>query len=112
MLRSIELTSEATEYLRGIFRLFDIDNDGALKPAELEDLFFTAPESPWVVAPYNDAAERTSLGNLSLNGFLSECSLIVGLVTVGYNTPCFPKIFEEDFSGEKMELQISSLLMR
>ncbi|XP_038709777.1 mitochondrial Rho GTPase 2 [Tripterygium wilfordii] len=91
--QSIELTSEATEYLRGIFRLFDIDNDGALKPAELEDLFFTAPESPWVVAPYNDAAERTSLGNLSLNGFLSEWALmtlldprnsLANLVYLGY----------------------------
>lgn len=28
--------------------------------------------SPWNVAPYEDAAERTALGGISLDGFLSE----------------------------------------
>ncbi|CAL5330258.1 unnamed protein product [Camellia sinensis] len=70
--QSVELTSEAVEFLKGIFLMFDIDGDGALKPAELEDLFSTAPESPWDEAPYKDAAEKTALGGLSLDGFLSE----------------------------------------
>ncbi|GMP60550.1 hypothetical protein CsSME_00023365 [Camellia sinensis var. sinensis] len=70
--QSVELTSEAVEFLKGIFLLFDNDGDGALKPAELEDLFSTAPESPWDEAPCKDAAEKTALGGLSLDGFLSE----------------------------------------
>lgn len=77
--QSVELTSEALDFLRGIFLLFDIDGDGALNPAELEDLFSTAPESPWDEAPYKDAAERTALGGLSLDGFLSEWALMTVL---------------------------------
>ncbi|PSS26530.1 Mitochondrial Rho GTPase [Actinidia chinensis var. chinensis] len=77
--QSVELTGEAVDFLRGIFLLFDIDGDGVLKPAELEDLFSTAPESPWDEAPYKEAAEKTALGGLSLDGFLSEWALMTRL---------------------------------
>ncbi|KAL5792946.1 hypothetical protein ACOSP7_001540 [Xanthoceras sorbifolium] len=91
--QSVELTSEAVEFLRGIFGLYDIDNDGAVRPAELEDLFLTAPESPWGEAPYKDSAEATAMGNLTLNGFLSEWALmtlldprrsLANLIYIGY----------------------------
>ncbi|KAF3436305.1 hypothetical protein FNV43_RR23397 [Rhamnella rubrinervis] len=92
--QSVELTNEAVEFLRGIFRLLDTDNDGALQPSELEKLFSTAPESPWSEAPYDTAAERTGLGYLSLNGFLSEWALmtrldpsrsLANLIYIGYS---------------------------
>ncbi|CAN1246875.1 Mitochondrial Rho GTPase 2 [Linum grandiflorum] len=73
--QSIELKTEAIDFLRGTFRLFDIDNHGALRPSELDELFSTAPESPWNGAPYKDTAETTSQGNLTLMGFLSEIFL-------------------------------------
>lgn len=91
--QSVELASEAVEFLRGIFGLYDIDNDGAVRPAELEDLFLTAPESPWDEAPYKDAAETTALGNLTLKGFVSKWTLmtlldprrsLANLIYVGY----------------------------
>ncbi|TXG63639.1 hypothetical protein EZV62_010633 [Acer yangbiense] len=91
--QSVELTSEAVEFLRGVFGLYDIDNDGAVRPAELEDLFLTAPESPWREAPYKDSAETTAMGNLTLNGFLSEWALmtlvdprrsLANLIYIGY----------------------------
>ncbi|KAI8024188.1 Mitochondrial Rho GTPase 1 [Camellia lanceoleosa] len=91
--QSVELTSEAVEFLKGIFLLFDNDGDGALKPAELEDLFSTAPESPWDEGPCKDAAEKTALGGLSLDGFLSEWALMTlldpirsveNLIYIGY----------------------------
>ncbi|XP_010552819.1 PREDICTED: mitochondrial Rho GTPase 2-like [Tarenaya hassleriana] len=66
-------------FLSGIFRLYDLDNDGALRPAELDDLFQTAPESPWLEAPYKDAAVKTPGGNLTINGFLSEWALMTTL---------------------------------
>ncbi|XP_059652447.1 mitochondrial Rho GTPase 1-like [Cornus florida] len=74
--QSVELTNEAVEFLKGIFFLFDIDGDGMLRPAELEDLFSTAPESPWSQAPYEKASEQTALGWLLLDGFLSEWALL------------------------------------
>ncbi|XVF21782.1 hypothetical protein REPUB_Repub12eG0119800 [Reevesia pubescens] len=91
--QGVELTDEAVDYLRGIFRLYDSDSDGSLQPTELDDIFVTAPESPWTANPYVDAAERTSQGNLTLNGFLSEWALmtsldpscsLVNLICIGY----------------------------
>uniref|UniRef100_A0A1U8QC73 Mitochondrial Rho GTPase 1-like isoform X2 n=1 Tax=Nelumbo nucifera TaxID=4432 RepID=A0A1U8QC73_NELNU len=70
--QSVELTNEAVDFLKGIFTLFDIDGDGALRPVELDDLFSTAPESPWNEAPYKDAAGKTALDGLSFDGFLSQ----------------------------------------
>ncbi|KAJ8748360.1 hypothetical protein K2173_002997 [Erythroxylum novogranatense] len=91
--QSIELTTDAFEFLRGIFRLFDIDNLGALRPAEIDELFSTAPDNPWNEAPYKDAADRTTSGNLTLKGFLSEWALmtlldprrsLANLIYIGY----------------------------
>ncbi|GER24819.1 mitochondrial Rho GTPase [Striga asiatica] len=92
--QSVELTSEAIEFLKGIFSTFDDDKDGVLSETELEDLFSTAPESPWNEAPYKDAVERTPLRGLSLSGFLSEWALmtsldpvqsVANLIYVGHN---------------------------
>ncbi|KAJ4727485.1 Mitochondrial Rho GTPase [Melia azedarach] len=92
--QSAELASEAVEFLHGIFGLYDIDNDGAVRPAELEDLFLTAPESPWDESPYKDAAETTAMGNLTLNSFLSKWALmtlldprrsLANLIYIGYS---------------------------
>jgi len=91
--QTLELTSEVVDFLRGIFNMFDIDNDGALLPSELEELFSTAPENPWSSDPYKDSAEKNVLGGLSLEGFLSKWALMTlrdpansyaNLVYVGY----------------------------
>ncbi|KAG4981876.1 hypothetical protein JHK87_026625 [Glycine soja] len=42
--QSVELTSEAVEFLNGIFRLLDTDKDRYLRPAEVDKLFDIAPE--------------------------------------------------------------------
>ncbi|PIA49021.1 hypothetical protein AQUCO_01300106v1 [Aquilegia coerulea] len=91
--QTVELTNEAVEFLKNIFRSFDLDEDGALQPADLEDLFSPAPESPWERAPYKDAAVETALGGLYLDGFLSKWSLmtllepaksLANLIYIGY----------------------------
>uniref|UniRef100_A0A7N0UFM4 Mitochondrial Rho GTPase n=1 Tax=Kalanchoe fedtschenkoi TaxID=63787 RepID=A0A7N0UFM4_KALFE len=91
--QSVELTNKAFEFLKSIFALFDGDQDGALKPIELEDLFSTAADSPWHEAPYKDAAEKNVLEGLSLDGFLSEWALMTlldpvssveNLIYIGY----------------------------
>ncbi|CAI9107842.1 OLC1v1007313C3 [Oldenlandia corymbosa var. corymbosa] len=92
--QSMELTSEAIEFLKGVFSSFDDDKDGVLQSSELDDLFSTAPECPWDEFPYKDAVERTPLGGLSLNGFLCEWALMTllnptqssaNLIYIGYN---------------------------
>ncbi|CAL1393504.1 unnamed protein product [Linum trigynum] len=75
--QSVELSSQPLEFLRGIYELFDSDYDNNLRPDELDDIFSTAPDSPWDEPPYKDAAERTSLGGLSVNAFLSEWALMI-----------------------------------
>ncbi|RWR76673.1 mitochondrial Rho GTPase 1-like protein [Cinnamomum micranthum f. kanehirae] len=91
--QTVELTNDVAEFLKGIFFMFDIDGDGALRPVELDDLFSTAPENPWTEDPYKDAAEKNALGGLSLDGFLSEWALmtlldpaasLANLIYIGY----------------------------
>ncbi|KAL4395307.1 hypothetical protein HN51_023246 [Arachis hypogaea] len=92
--QSVELTSEAIEFLNGTFRLLDTDKDRSLCPAEVDKLFNTAPESPWNDAPYKDATEKTSMGYASLKGFLSQWALmtlldptlsLANLIYIGYS---------------------------
>lgn len=74
--QSVELTNEAVEILKGIFSMYDNDNDGAIRPADVDDLFSTAPDCPWSEGPYKDAAPTTALGGLTVDGFLSEWALM------------------------------------
>ncbi|KAM7279732.1 hypothetical protein ACFE04_006866 [Oxalis oulophora] len=69
------------------------DQDNSLEPAEVDDLFSTAPENPWKDAPYRNAVERTESGGLSLNAFLSSWTLLTllepacsveSLICIGY----------------------------
>ncbi|KAB2630164.1 hypothetical protein D8674_007683 [Pyrus ussuriensis x Pyrus communis] len=91
--QSVELTNEAIEFLKANFDLFDNDGDGALRPRELEELFSTAPASPFSEHPYKDAAEKNAFGGLSLDGFLSQWALMTllnpastmeNLIYIGY----------------------------
>ncbi|XP_022960031.1 mitochondrial Rho GTPase 2-like [Cucurbita moschata] len=91
--QSMELSNEALDFLRGVFQLLDTDNDGALRSIELEELFSTAPECPWDEPPYKDSAEKTTPGNLTLSGFLSQWALmtildppssLANLIYIGY----------------------------
>ncbi|KAF7805122.1 mitochondrial Rho GTPase 1-like [Senna tora] len=91
--QSVELTHEAIDFLKGIFDAFDGDGDGVLRPREIEELFSTAPESPWTGTPFEDAVEKNAFGGLSLDAFLSEWALMTllnptfsveNLIYIGY----------------------------
>uniref|UniRef100_A0A0D3EW43 Mitochondrial Rho GTPase n=1 Tax=Oryza barthii TaxID=65489 RepID=A0A0D3EW43_9ORYZ len=91
--QTLELTSQVIDFLRGIFNMFDTDNDGALQPAEINDLFSTAPENPWSSHLYENCAENNVLGGLSFEGFISKWTLMTlihpsnsfaNLIYVGY----------------------------
>ncbi|PWA77846.1 mitochondrial Rho GTPase [Artemisia annua] len=74
--QSVELTTAALDFLKGIFSLFDSNKDGALQDSELDELFSTAPENPWDEAPYDDSVERTEQGDLELSAFISQWVLM------------------------------------
>lgn len=74
--QSVELTNDAVEVLKGIFSMYDNDNDGAIRPPDVDDLFSTAPDCPWSESPYKDAAPTTALGGLTIDGFLSKWALM------------------------------------
>lgn len=38
--------------------------------------------SPWLEAPYKDAAEKTPGGKLTINGFLSEVCMLAVVLTL------------------------------
>ncbi|CAN0914275.1 Mitochondrial Rho GTPase 1 [Linum grandiflorum] len=91
--QSAELTNEAIDFLRGIYELFDSDYDDNLRPAELDDIFSTAPENPWDEAPYKDSVQKTDMNGLSVSAFLSEWALMTlldpsraveNLIYIGY----------------------------
>ncbi|KAK1318288.1 Rac-like GTP-binding protein ARAC9 [Acorus calamus] len=42
--QSVELSLDAVDFLKGVFLMFDMDGDGALRPLEIDDIFSTAPE--------------------------------------------------------------------
>ncbi|KAL4588181.1 hypothetical protein LXL04_001063 [Taraxacum kok-saghyz] len=73
--QSVELTSEAVDFLMRIFSLFDSNKDGALHESEVDELFSTAPESPWDEAPYKNTVERTESGDIQLSAFLSQVNI-------------------------------------
>nr|AUS89406.1 MIRO GTPase 2-like protein [Sesuvium portulacastrum] len=74
--QSVELTNDAVECLKVIFSMYDTNNDGAIRPGDVEDLFSTAPDCPWSEGPYKDAAPTTALGGITIDGFLSKWALM------------------------------------
>lgn len=74
--QSVELTEKGLDFLRAVFAAFDADDDGALKTEEVEEVFSTAPSSPWEGEPYAGAAESSISGGLTFNGFISSWALL------------------------------------
>eukprot|EP00696_Hemimastix_kukwesjijk_P011882 gnl/Hemi2/24900_TR8374_c0_g1_i1.p1 gnl/Hemi2/24900_TR8374_c0_g1~~gnl/Hemi2/24900_TR8374_c0_g1_i1.p1 ORF type:complete len:654 (+),score=138.57 gnl/Hemi2/24900_TR8374_c0_g1_i1:82-2043(+) len=67
--QSWELNDKGLQFLRELFFLFDKDRDGALCPAELDDMFSVVPGHPWRDAPL-DLATLSSTSHLPL-GYLN-----------------------------------------
>ncbi|GJX60361.1 mitochondrial Rho GTPase 2-like protein, partial [Tanacetum coccineum] len=81
---SVELTSDAVDFLKGIFSMYD---NGDSQNTQLEVFFPTAPESPWDEAPYQNSVERNKSGDMTLSGFLS------GLFHRLSSSPCFIRLY-------------------
>eukprot|EP01135_Chromosphaera_perkinsii_P008697 Nk52_evm30s1444 gene=Nk52_evmTU30s1444 len=72
--QSTELSSKGYQFFTELFKIFDKDNDGALSPKELSELFYTSPGCPWKVE--SDSCVTTAAGWITLQGFLAQWSMI------------------------------------
>jgi len=69
----IELTERGREFLSLCFQKYDSDQDGTLSAAEQEDMFSTAPCSPWEGAEWEHVLVETAhAGGLTRPGFLAK----------------------------------------
>ncbi|KAI9184516.1 ERMES complex Ca(2+)-binding regulatory GTPase gem1 [Blastocladiella emersonii ATCC 22665] len=71
----VELSSTGHAFLTDLFRIHDLDQDGALNDAELAELFSTSPGNPWTASGFPDSALTTENGALTLQGFLSQWAM-------------------------------------
>ncbi|KAI8904806.1 EF hand associated-domain-containing protein [Gorgonomyces haynaldii] len=71
---SVELSAAGYDFFVKLFQAYDKDKDGALKPAELSDLFSTTPGNPWEDSDFPDTTV-THEGIVTLQGFLGQWSM-------------------------------------
>eukprot|EP00126_Sphaerothecum_destruens_P008364 Sdes_comp20184_c0_seq1m13447 len=71
--QSSELNSKGYQFFTELFKIFDKDNDGALSPKELAELFSTSPGNPWNMEA--NSCVTTAAGWITLQGFLAQWSM-------------------------------------
>ena len=73
---SVELSSDGYQFFTEVFQSYDKDKDGALKQAELDDLFSTTPGNPWDDSDFPHTTVTHEDGAVTLQGFLAQWRLI------------------------------------
>ncbi|KAG8745965.1 ERMES complex Ca(2+)-binding regulatory GTPase gem1 [Ceratobasidium sp. 414] len=87
---SVELSPQGYQFFTDIFQIFDKDQDGALRPEELDNLFNTSPGNPWV-ADDDEGVDGTItlqhwLAKWSMTTLLDHKKTLAYLAYLGYNT--------------------------
>ncbi|GLB38404.1 hypothetical protein LshimejAT787_0502690 [Lyophyllum shimeji] len=72
---SVELSPLGYQFFTDIFETFDKDQDGALKTAELEEVFSTSPGNPWATQKFPDTTLSDDTGAVTLQGWLAQWSM-------------------------------------
>ena len=102
---SVELSHSGYQFFTDIFETFDKvivhlsfrrsfthyayqDQDGALKPSELSELFSTAPGNPWASQKFADMALSDDTGALTLQGWLAQWRSVVSLLRPAKSNEC------------------------
>jgi Ras family protein T1 len=83
----VELTPAGLEFFADIFNLHDKDQDGALSPEELSDLFSTSPGNPWLRDGFPATTVTNDQGNVTLQGWLAQWAMTTLLnhrITLAY----------------------------
>eukprot|EP01086_Lenisia_limosa_P018116 TRINITY_DN9721_c0_g1_i1.p1 TRINITY_DN9721_c0_g1~~TRINITY_DN9721_c0_g1_i1.p1 ORF type:complete len:563 (-),score=108.30 TRINITY_DN9721_c0_g1_i1:4-1590(-) len=74
--QSTELTPKAIAWLQRLFSRHDLDQDGALSPEEVENLFAPTPGLPWNKTPISDIVATNEQGYVTLAGFLAYWNML------------------------------------
>ncbi|KAI8825154.1 EF hand associated-domain-containing protein [Fimicolochytrium jonesii] len=91
---SVELSSNGYKFFIDLFQAFDQDKDGALREAELAELFSTASGNPWEATGFPETTLTDESGAVTLQGFLAQWSMttlldykttLAYLAYLGYN---------------------------
>lgn len=72
---TVELSPVGYQFFAELFAKFDRDKDGALGWEELEGLFATAPENPWMSYGFPETTLCNEQGAVTLQGFLAQWSM-------------------------------------
>ncbi|KAJ3865271.1 P-loop containing nucleoside triphosphate hydrolase protein [Lentinula novae-zelandiae] len=72
---SVELSPPGYQFFTDIFETFDKDQDGALNPSELEEVFGTSPGNPWASQKFPDTTLSDDTGSVTLQGWLAQWSM-------------------------------------
>ncbi|KAF5372263.1 hypothetical protein D9757_009626 [Collybiopsis confluens] len=72
---SIELSPPGYQFFTDVFETFDKDQDGALNPSELEEVFATSPGNPWISQSFPDTTLSDDTGSVTLQGWLAQWSM-------------------------------------
>ncbi|KAG6814245.1 ERMES complex Ca(2+)-binding regulatory GTPase gem1 [Tricholoma furcatifolium] len=72
---SVELSPLGYQFFTDIFETFDKDQDGALKKAELDEVFSTSPGNPWATQNFPDTTLSDDSGAVTLQGWLAQWSM-------------------------------------
>ncbi|GAA99671.1 uncharacterized protein L969DRAFT_48031 [Mixia osmundae IAM 14324] len=72
---SVELSPRGYAFFTDIFEAFDRDQDGALRPEELDSLFSTSPGNPWTRQGFPLTTVTSTAGAVTLQGWLAQWSM-------------------------------------
>lgn len=72
---TVELSPVGYQFFAELFSKFDKDKDGALSWEELEELFATALENPWIRYGFPETTLTDEAGSVTLQGFLAQWSM-------------------------------------
>ncbi|KAF7314342.1 hypothetical protein MKEN_00906800 [Mycena kentingensis (nom. inval.)] len=72
---SVELSPLGYQFFTDLFETFDKDQDGALKTAELDQVFSTSPGNPWSTQKFPDTTLSDDSGAVTLQGWLAQWSM-------------------------------------
>ncbi|KZT55454.1 mitochondrial Rho GTPase [Calocera cornea HHB12733] len=72
---SVELSPSGYRFFTDIFEMHDKDQDGALRPEELDSLFSTSPGCPWTKEGFPETTFTNDRGWVTLQGWLAQWSM-------------------------------------